>query len=117
MANKFSYQKFKKKIKDLKNESEICNASPKTNTPKKSSYQKLKDEVERLKKESSGYYNALKRSIQGTMGSHELFIFKTRFKAEDEFEKAIWNGSTGKRLKKGDKVKFDGMIYKAIKSK
>ena len=83
---------------------------------KKSSYQRLKEKIASLDKEKAEYCRALKMSIQGTMDSHELFVFKTRFKMEDEFEAAVWFGEPCS-LKKGDLVKFNGRLHKVIKRK
>jgi len=84
---------------------------------KKSSYQKLKEEVEELKKQSEGYYHALKRSVQGTMGYEELFLYKTRFRIDDDTEKSFWMGETSCSLKDGDEVVFNGIGHKVIKQK
>jgi len=84
---------------------------------KKSSYQKLRDEIERIEKERDEWRGALKRNIQGNMDCNEFTTLSIIFKTEDDFEKSVWSGSAGKQLKKGDKLKFHGIVYKVIKSK
>jgi hypothetical protein len=82
---------------------------------KLSSYQKLKNKIKLLESENNDILSDFKKTLMepNSIDAKRIsYLYTTRFKIQDDFEKVAWFGVSTGNLRKG--LKFNG-IFKQIK--